>query len=104
MSADDHDDATPTTTPDAALSEPKRLLTLFSLGTDSSWFPTELGPILTHQLDAKLRHVLREFTDDPVNELSGEWAEEGATLRRLLKHDNPPVALLERLKRIAKKA
>lgn len=91
---------------DDPLHEPKRLLTLFSLGNEDSpsWLPNELGSILSHELDTSLRTALREAPDDPVSELKGEWSSDAATVRTLLSHPNPPLPLLERLKRITKKA
>jgi hypothetical protein len=86
------------------LSEPRRLLSLFSLGPgEAAWMPSELGAILAHELNATIRDALTSF-DDPqdVTELSGEWSGSDATIRKLLTHPSPPTGLLERLKGVAK--
>src|SRR4051812_15084333 len=90
----------PKSRPDDPLGEPKRMLSLFGVGqSQSTWMPRELGAILRHQLDTPLRSEV-----DSSIELSGEWLNDGATVRRLLAHPSPPIELLDHFKRNFKNA
>jgi hypothetical protein len=80
------------------LAEPKRLLNLMSgTPTGSSWMPGELGAILKHELQVPLRDIVAVSPPS-------EWSAADTNLRGLLAHENPPVELLEALKRLFKSA
>ncbi|CAN5553432.1 hypothetical protein BH09PLA1_BH09PLA1_18240 [soil metagenome] len=73
-------------------------------GSESGWMPSELGAILSHQLDVPLAETAADDSASDVvdGKLDPEWR--GATLRALLVHPAPPIALLSRLKQFFKLA
>jgi len=62
--------------------------------TQSGWLPTELGAILTHQLDTPLAEVVA----------GGAGFEKEKTVRDLLFEVNPPATLMEQVKGVFKTA
>lgn len=92
MSAIDPPD--PPSSSNDRLAEPKRMLSLLSVvPTQSGWMPSELGAILTHQLDIPLHEVVAGTLDAGV-----------PTLRHLLTNPSPPAALMQQLKGLFKTA
>ncbi len=91
--------------PDPYAGEPQSLMHLMDLdllGTQH-WKPEELGSILAHQLAAPLAGDLRRYVADLDHKLASAPAR-ARTFGQLLFHAQPPVELLEGVKRFAKAA
>jgi len=89
--------------PDPYAGEPQSLMSLMDLdllGTQH-WSREELGAILAHQLEAPLAGDLRRHVADLEKELAQAPAQV-RTFGQLLSHPQPPVKLLEGVKRFAK--
>ncbi len=86
---------------DPHTTEPQSLVHLMDLdllGTQH-WRPEELGAILAHQLAAPLVGDLRRYAPDLDRKLAAARAR---TFGQLLFHTQPPVELLDAVKRFAK--
>lgn len=87
----------PSSSPDTR-SEARRMLELLSIApTHSGWLPTELGPILAHQLDVPLSEIVEQRL--PETQQSGSQ-----NLRTLFANASPPIDLLKQLKDFFKRA
>lgn len=90
-------------------SNPRKLATLLGLKLEprTSWRPDEMGSILAHQLDAPLEAELKTIAPGQrrmVGELTMTGPAPIGSMRALFRHPNPPMELLELVKRFSKAA